>query len=1532
MKVHIPGFKAIFLLLTLFISGRSIAQEAIFEISEIDPTNFFKVRASFSALTSAGKNYSGLSQKDFQVIDNLIDVTPSVRVECLDSNVSQDASIILVLDQSFSMTYLYPSGETRWSWVKQGATSFINTIDMKGQTKIGMIAFAKRSNIRCKFTQDKLELLDSLDHIQQYGGTLYEPPFLDPQGGACYMFKTFSPELNKRRIVVFLTDGEPEQKPDIDTLKKYLWGSNIQLYSITVGMPMNTDLANLSSLTGGASYAVYTKAQLDDIYKLIAVDIQKKQFCSLYWDAPFGCNELSRNRNVSITFKPQSKTEERVYYAPQSSIAKVEVSTDVLEFGDPAVFGTVDMDLKFTARFSDYIFQNAIPSPSGYYQVISWDVGGSGGAPPFTIKKDSSRTIRIRFTQGDAKLFRPSSLVCTGFPCPPSVKLVGGISQIRIIEPNGGEMYSTCESIVIKWAGIESTKPVNLFYSTDDGANWTSLAVGVTGSRYTWTPPVKGTKFLIKGVVSPISQFLWAKNEGSVDAETATSLAVTKDGLYFYVVGNFTGKVKIADTTISSYGGSKDMFLAKYDTDGNLIWVTAAGGPGHDSATAVCVDAAGNAYVTGTCFQNFQFGSVTLSNLQDGVANCIVLRYPPTGTSPSYAVLGANATYKSFQAGGLKIRFRQADAQFDVQGEYINNVSSVNYSLPRVTVPTKFTATFNADMTFGPVMKGGTDFADYSKTYDFDQNGNKYSCGNFVNNISFGPYNLASRGKTDYYINKYGGTPGSNDVSDTTFSVLSPSFAFGVKSILYPRTKLGSQADTLIDKLICNNGNLPIKITSSKIIGANATDFKVVSNIQSVKLLPGECILVEIIFQPTDAGARKAQLVVSDTCASDIYLDLVGDGVCSGVAETPVVMGKVALGSKKDSVVKCLFQNTNTTDVLVKPRLSGVNPLDFDMDTSSVFVRPDSCLSLKVTFKPTAPGRRTAVVTYILPGGCENPVADLIGDGVETALVINYVDWGNRRMKTVNDSIIVIQNTSTYPAMIDSLMIEQPSTPDFKIGYYKPTPFVINSNDTAQIRVTFTPSDEAVYSKNFLVYAQANTDPLKTSISGNGTLPRFAAKWVCDTATKPGNSSTAILEISNVSKTQELKISSMDFRAKTGEFTWIGGVPNNVVVPKNDTMKFLVKFSPAGPGTRGDLIDLKHDALPGPNVFPSKDTSVDALCDGIGLVVPTKLDFGGVLICDENTMPLRLENTSWQTDIIIVKAQITGTDAAYFKVNLPSNFTVGAGNFNVLDIKFLPTEVKSATALLTLTTSSGDIYTVNLLGIGEYFNFYSSMTQIKSKPGYLQKIPISLKLNKLKDLTTDNIKFLINYDHKMLRFERLDYKTIPNWTWNPPVQKTEDQLEIVGSGQFTTPFDGEIGTLNMTLFWSDKISSTIRIKPEMGTCVTIDSVITNVTYEPFCFMGGRLIIVSGTTYELSTPLPNPTNKEFIINAGVGLDGITTIELFNSMGQKVSTVVNGELKSGKYEYIVNTDDLPNGNYLIRMQSGPYTGVEKISIIK
>ncbi len=93
----------------------------------------------------------------------------------------------------------------------------------------------------------------------------------------------------------------------------------------------------------------------------------------------------------------------------------------------------------------------------------------------------------------------------------------------------------------------------------------------------------------------------WGGAMGASGSDIGTGI-VLEDAGHVYTTGSFTGTTDF-DPGPSVYNltsaGSNDIYVAKFDTNGTLLWAKAMGGAYVDAATALAIDPAGNVYTTG---------------------------------------------------------------------------------------------------------------------------------------------------------------------------------------------------------------------------------------------------------------------------------------------------------------------------------------------------------------------------------------------------------------------------------------------------------------------------------------------------------------------------------------------------------------------------------------------------------------------------------------------------------------------------------------------------------------------------------------------------------------------------------------------------------------------------------------------------------------------------------------------------------------------------------------------------------------------
>jgi hypothetical protein len=124
-----------------------------------------------------------------------------------------------------------------------------------------------------------------------------------------------------------------------------------------------------------------------------------------------------------------------------------------------------------------------------------------------------------------------------------------------------------------------------------------------------------------------INQLGWATNIAGTGTDTGNAIAVDNNG-NVYVIGVYNssslrinsflsggGAINVSSFGTLSNSGTNDVFVVKYNTNGQALWATSIGGTNGDSGNAIAVDNNGNVYVTGNYFSSpltiNSFSSVT---------------------------------------------------------------------------------------------------------------------------------------------------------------------------------------------------------------------------------------------------------------------------------------------------------------------------------------------------------------------------------------------------------------------------------------------------------------------------------------------------------------------------------------------------------------------------------------------------------------------------------------------------------------------------------------------------------------------------------------------------------------------------------------------------------------------------------------------------------------------------------------------------------------------------------------------------------
>jgi len=141
--------------------------------------------------------------------------------------------------------------------------------------------------------------------------------------------------------------------------------------------------------------------------------------------------------------------------------------------------------------------------------------------------------------------------------------------------------------------------------------------------------------------------YQWAQKAGGTGDDKANCTATDPSGNVI-VVGSFTSPTMTFGTyTLTNAGGGySDVFIAKYDSLGNVLWAQSAGGTSIDYANSVTTDASGNIYITGAfASSSITFGTHTLPSLSSNY-DIFLAKYDPNGNA--LWAQGASAPFTSY--------------------------------------------------------------------------------------------------------------------------------------------------------------------------------------------------------------------------------------------------------------------------------------------------------------------------------------------------------------------------------------------------------------------------------------------------------------------------------------------------------------------------------------------------------------------------------------------------------------------------------------------------------------------------------------------------------------------------------------------------------------------------------------------------------------------------------------------------------------------------------------------------------------------
>ncbi|MFT5780350.1 MAG: gliding motility-associated-like protein [Crocinitomicaceae bacterium] len=266
----------------------------------------------------------------------------------------------------------------------------------------------------------------------------------------------------------------------------------------------------------------------------------------------------------------------------------------------------------------------------------------------------------------------------------------------------------------------------------------------------------------------------WLITAGLGGSDKGTTIKADDAG-NTYITGYYNSEANFGPFyTGYSFASSKEVYVAKIDPDGNYLWVKNGINYYDDRGLGLCLDPAGNVYVTGTCWGGLDFGMLSVYNSSSWSDQIFVIKLDSDGNEIWMKNAGNDDTGSGFtiNENGLPQTLYQDDHGQDLASDSQGNIYVTGFlsnvvatpgvaNFDAIAVPLNpndsvaFLAKLANDGTWQWVRTFEGIYQHRDNAVAVDNDDNIYVTGGFVETSNFEGTILNSVGGEDIYVIKY---------------------------------------------------------------------------------------------------------------------------------------------------------------------------------------------------------------------------------------------------------------------------------------------------------------------------------------------------------------------------------------------------------------------------------------------------------------------------------------------------------------------------------------------------------------------------------------------------------------------------------------------------------------------------------------------------------------------------------------------------------------------------------------------------------
>jgi len=866
------------------------------------------------------------------------------------------------------------------------------------------------------------------------------------------------------------------------------------------------------------------------------------------------------------------------------------------------------------------------------------------------------------------------------------------------------------------------------------------------------------------------SALVYSTYLGGAGTEIGYDVAVDSFGRALVTGYNYGGQFPTVSPTQAQNAGFYDAFVSVLNASGSsLDFSTYLGGSLDEVGRGISLDPSGNAYVTGGTFSvdfpttsgsyqpsygggpydafvtkfgfslapfvalspsSYDFGNqvvgttssaetITLTN--EGNAALTISSITASGdfsqTNNCGSSLAANAsctlsvtftpTASGSRSGSLTITDNASPATQTVSltgtgTAPVASLSPVSLTFPAQPVGTSSSA---QSVTLSNTGSATLSITSITASGDFSQTNN---CGaslaanaSCTLSVTFKPTAIGTR--TGAVTITDNASPATQTVSLTGTGVATPVVSLSPASLTFPAQRVGTSSSAQ-SVTLKNTGSAVLNITSITVSG----DFSQTNTCGSSVAANASCTL-SVTFKPTAIGTRTGAVTITDNASpatQSVSLTGTGTAPVASLSPTSLTFPAQPVGTSSSAQSVTLSNTGNATLSITSITASG----DFSQtNTCGASLAANASCTLSVTFKPTAAGTRTGVVTITDNASPATQTVSLTGTGVATPVVSlspASLTFPAQRVGTSSSAQrVTLKNTGSATLRITSFTVNGDFSQTNTCGSS------VAAGASCTLSVTFKPTAAGTRTGAVTITDNASPATQTISLTGTGTAPVVSLSPASLTfpAQKVGTRSSA--QSVTLRNTGNASLTITSIRA-SGDFSQTNTCGSSVAAGASCTLS--VTFKPTATGTRTGAVTITDNASPATQTVSLTGTGATTAAVSLS---PASLTFPAQAVgTTSNAQSVILSNTG-SAALSITSITANGDSS---QTNTCGS-TVAANANCTLSVIFKPIAAGTRTGAVAIADDAvGSPQTVPLTGTGEDFTFTvppGSSTSATVSPG-----------------------------------------------------------------------------------------------------------------------------------------------------------------------------------------------------------------------